>query len=46
MGLVKKEQLIGFVAGVLISISAGVLGLSASEVKSAICAAPIVQVPK
>lgn len=45
MGLVDKKQIIGFVAGALISVLAVVLGMVPTEVKSAICNAPVIQLP-
>lgn len=45
LALFKKEQLIAFVVGVIISLSAGVLGMSPDSVKDAICKAPVVTLP-
>lgn len=45
LGLVKKDQLIGFIAGAIMAVAAGVLGMTPVAVKSAVCAAPVVQLP-
>lgn len=45
LGLVDKKQIIGFVAGALISITAAVLGVVPTELKAVICQSPIIQLP-
>ncbi len=45
LGLVNKKQIIGFVAGAVISITATVLGIVPLELKTVICSAPIIQLP-
>lgn len=45
MSLIKKDQIIGFVFGVVIAVTASTLGMSQTEVKRAVCSAPEVQLP-
>lgn len=45
LGFIKKDQLIGLAAGILISVSAAFLGMTSQEVKSSVCNAPVVTLP-
>lgn len=45
LSMIKKEQIIGFIAGVVITVASGLLGMSPDAVKRAVCSAPEVKIP-
>lgn len=43
--IIDKKKIIGWIAAVIIGIVALVMGMNSAELKDAICAAPVVNIP-